>query len=110
MKDSACEYEVLSPWADVDPRPLKGLAPRVTDLNGKTVGLLHNVKIASKPILGTIEKKLKEKFPTIKTSWFSDQVSMEGQGIYLGYETSLENPEFQKWVKGIDAAVLAVGD
>ena len=33
------QYEVLNPWAEVDPIPLKGIAPRVADLTGKTMGL-----------------------------------------------------------------------
>ncbi len=110
MSAKDCEYEVLSPWADVNPRPLKGLAPRVTDLNGKTVGMINAIKIAAKPILKVVERKLKERFPTIKTSWYQEGVSLQGQGDYLGYEDNLKDPRFQAWVKGVDAVVLAVGD
>ena len=62
-------YEVLSPWADADAIKLKGLKPRVADLNGKTVGFyVQDHKIASRPIAVTIERKLKKRFPTVKTS------------------------------------------
>ena len=36
------QYEVLSPWADVDAVPLKGISPRVANLSGKKIGLLSN--------------------------------------------------------------------
>ena len=42
------QYEVLNPWAEVDPVSLRGLgAPRPTDLSGKTIGLFHNWKRAA---------------------------------------------------------------
>ena len=38
-------FEVLSPWAEADPVPMEGLtAERLTDLNGKKVGLFCNIK------------------------------------------------------------------
>ena len=64
-------YEVLSPWAEADPKPLKGLAPRVTDLAGKKIGLLANNKRAAPLILDVAERILKERFPAIETSWKS---------------------------------------
>ncbi|MBW1801322.1 MAG: hypothetical protein JRJ85_11415 [Deltaproteobacteria bacterium] len=64
------EYDVLSPWADVDPIPLRGISPRVTDLAGKTLGLFSDsFKVASMPILTLVAEKLKEKFPSLKLSW-----------------------------------------
>jgi ABC-type lipopolysaccharide export system ATPase subunit len=58
------QYEVLSPWAEVDPIPLKGLTPRLPELNGKNIGLLINGKRASRPILSVVERKFKERYPT----------------------------------------------
>ena len=45
------QYEVLSPWAVVDPVPLRGLASRLDSLDGKTIGLFKNFKRAAGPIL-----------------------------------------------------------
>lgn len=59
------QYEVLSPWAEVDPIPLKGLkASRITDLEGKRIGIYCNVKRAALPMMTVVERKLKERFPT----------------------------------------------
>jgi len=63
-------YEVLNPWADADPIPLKGLAPPLDKLEGKRIGLLCNNKRAAPVILDTAEKLLKEKFSGIKTTRF----------------------------------------
>ncbi len=100
----SASYEVLSPWAESDPIPLLGLAPRLADLSGKKIGLLCNNKRAAPLILNAAERILREKFPTSQTSWFrarSFSVS------------SLEPDNFEKfddWIKGVDAVVAAVGD
>ena len=94
------QYEVLSPWAEVDSISLKGISPRVTDLAGKAIGLFENHKIAAGPILSVVERKLKERFPTSKFSW------------YLRERRTHRAPEtrFEEWAKGIDAAVLTIGN
>src|SRR4030042_6387091 len=66
----SASYEVLSPWAEADPIPLKGLAPRVTNLAGKRICLLCNNKRAAPLILNVTERILKERFPTSEISWF----------------------------------------
>jgi hypothetical protein len=98
------QYEVLSPWAVVDPIPLRGIAPRVDDLNGKTVGLFKNFKRAARPILEVVERELQKRYPAARFSWFeSDAANV--------LETETENKDkFEEWAKGIDAAVSAVGD
>jgi hypothetical protein len=67
-------YEVLNPWAEADPVPMKGLtAPRLDDMAGKKIGLYRNDKRAAGPVLTAIEKKLKERFPTSQISWYTTQ-------------------------------------
>ncbi len=109
------QYEVLSPWAEVDPIPLKGLAPRLNDLNGKKIGLFSEIyKRASTPILKVVEKRLKEKYPTVEFKWFEDPCSL----IIADMERASDNffvsqemkDSFEEWVKGVDAVVGAVGD
>jgi hypothetical protein len=101
---SNSQYEVLSPWAEADPIPIKGIAPRLTDLSGKKIGILCNIKRAAPPILGVVERELKKKYPTSEVSWFRSQ-SMSVS------ELEPQNREkFDKWIEGIDAAILAVGD
>ena len=97
-------YEVLSPWAEADPIPLKGLSPRLDKLDGKKIGLLCNNKRAAPLILETTEKLLKQKYPTTTVSWFyarSFSVS--------SLEKDREN-EFKDWLNGVDAVIAAVGD
>jgi hypothetical protein len=102
MADKNGLYEVLRPWADADPIPLKGLtAPRVTDLAGKRIGMFINDKRAAPPIRVVLERKLKERFPTCETSWFNSHgLMVQGKG----------GPTLEEWVKTVDAVILAVGD
>jgi hypothetical protein len=98
------KYEVLSPWAEADPKPLRGIAPRLTDLAGKKIGLLCNPKRAGQPILNVAQKILQERFPTSKITWFRSK----------SFSVSSLEPdrraEFEDWIKGVDAVVAAVGD
>lgn len=97
-------YEVLSPWAVVDPIPLRSAAPRVDNLNGKTIGLFRNFKRAARPVLEAAEKELQKRYPTAKFSWFDSTAANV-------LETETENKEaFAEWIKGIDVAVTSVGD
>jgi hypothetical protein len=101
---SASQYEVLSPWADVDPIPLRGIAPRVDTLAGKKIGLFANFKRAARPIQAEIERKLKEKFPDCRTSLFDSTLPNVT-------ETETVNREkFIAWAKEMDAVIAAVGD
>lgn len=97
-------YEVLSPWADADPIPLKGLAARPADLAGKKIGLLVNVKRAARPILTVVERKLKERYPSAEFSWYA------AQSLSVS-ETEPQNiAKLNAWINGVDAVVGAVGD
>jgi hypothetical protein len=95
--DGLGQYEVLSPWAEAKPVPPKGLtAPRLDSLEGKNIGLYHNNKRAAQPILTILEKKLKARFPTTRITWYNT------------HQTNV--PEFDEWLKNVDAVVAAVGD
>ena len=98
------QYGVLSPWAEADPVPLKGISPRLTSLEGKKIGLFQNFKQASKQMTATIEEKLKERYPGLETSLFDST----DQNVLV---TETDNKEkFEEWAKGIDAAILLVGN
>jgi hypothetical protein len=99
------QYEVLSPWAEADPVPMRGLkSPRLTNLADKKIGLFANIKRASVPIQTVIERKLKERYPTCETSWF------RGQAFSVAELDPQNKGKFQEWIKGVDAVILAVGD
>jgi len=109
VKNQSHQYEVLNPWADANPPPLRGLSPRVSDLAGKTVGLLFNFKVATRPILTVVERELKQRYPTVKTSWYETRplpVWLEN----LSHEQDPDDQKFREWANGVDAVVAAVGD
>ena len=97
------QYEVLSPWADADPIPERGISPRVKDLSNKTVGFFVGAKVAASPILTAVEKNLEERFLALKFTRFQFSESME-------VVETIEKARFEEWVKGIDLAITAVGD
>lgn len=96
-------YEVLSPWAEVDPVPLKGISPRLPDLRGKRIGLFHNDKVAGKPILDAVEAELRARFDGLTFARFGRSVSAE-------VAQTPERSRYEQWVEEVDAVVLAVGD
>lgn len=98
------QYEVLSPWAEADPIPIRGIAPRLTDLAGKKIGLLCNIKRAAPPILNVVERELKKRFPTSEVSWF------RMQSMSVSELESQNKAKFEEWIKGVDAVIPAVGD
>jgi hypothetical protein len=100
------QYEVLSPWAEADQVPFRGLtAPRLTNLAGKKIGLFASSKTVSKRIMTAVEAKLKERFATVETSWYV------GEGSWAVLQIETENKErYKEWVNGVDAVIAAVGD
>ncbi len=98
------QHEVLSPWADVDPIPLRGISPRPDSLAGKKIGLFANFKRAAVPIVTEVEKRLKERFPDIETILFHSTLPNVDESV-------TENRErFTAWAKGVNAVVAVVGD
>jgi hypothetical protein len=100
------QYEVLSPWAEVDPITFRGLkAPRLTSMEGKKIGLFASSKPISGRIITAFEKQLKAKFPSIQTTtWVG-----EGPWAVLQVDTPRADA-YREWVNGVDAVVAAVGD
>jgi len=98
------QYQVLSPWAEVDPIPLRGISPRVDTLAGKKIGLFANFKRAARPMAAEVEKQLKQKFPTAQFVLFDSRLPNVT-------ETETVNKEkFAAWAKDMDAVVAMVGD
>ena len=95
--------EVLSPWAEVDQITPEGLSPRLVDLSGKRIGLFANDKIAAAPILAVVEQELKKRH--------GDQIfSRFGRRINAEVAETEDRARFEKWIKEVDAVILAVGD
>jgi hypothetical protein len=101
---TSSQYEVLSPWAIADPPPQRGLAPRLTTLEGKKIGLFINNKRAAPAVQEAVQKELKAKFSTAEISFF------RGQSFSVSELEPQNKPKFEEWIRGVDAVVLAVGD
>ena len=102
---SQMQYEVLSPWAEVDPVPWKAISPRLSDLSGKKIGLLRNSKRAAEPSLQIVAHKLKKKYPDIEFSWFANLRPNE-----MSIAQDDLKDDFEKWLKGVDAVIGSYGD
>jgi hypothetical protein len=98
------QYEVLSPWADVDPIPLRGISPRIDSLAGKKIGLFVNPKRAAMPIAQSIDRRLKTMYPDIQTTIF------HSVGANVNEIETKNKEKFTAWAKGLDAAIAVVGD
>ncbi len=98
------QYEALSPWADVDPVPLRGVSPRLDSLAGKKIGLFVNSKRAAMPMAKSVDRRLKEIYPDVQTIIFhSTEPNVN--------EIETKNKEkFTVWANDLDAAILLVGD
>jgi hypothetical protein len=101
---SETRYEVLSPWADVDPIPLQAISPRVDTLAGKQIGLFANFKRAAVPIAREVEKRLKERFPDSETSLYHSTAPNVDESV------EKDAAKFEAWAKEMDAVVAVVGD
>ncbi len=102
--NAANAYEVLSPWADVDPIPLRGISPRIQNLAGKKIGIFVNYKRAARPIGLALEKRLKSMYPDSEISFFHSP-----EWNVSEIETK-DRDKFTAWAKGVNAVVLVVGD
>jgi hypothetical protein len=98
------QYEVLSPWADAEPVPLRGISPRLASLEGKKIGIFRNFKQAAKPYAAVMAQKLKEHYPT-------SQVSIYESNGANALEAETENKaKFEAWANGVDAAISLFGN
>jgi hypothetical protein len=99
------QYQVLSPWAEVDPIPLKGItAPRLDNLAGKKIGLFVNYKRAARPSAEAVEKQMKSRYPNAEFSYY---VSTDWN---VNVVETKDRDKFEAWVKSVDAIVATIGD
>lgn len=104
MSNVSHQYEVLSPWAEVDPIPLKGITPRLKSLSGMKIGLFRNSKRVAQPVLDAVEVRLKGRFPD---SEFRNYTFAPNAGIT---EKEEWKSRFDEWLKGVDAVIFSYGD
>ena len=101
---SDIQYEVLSPWAEVDAVPKRGISPRLDTLAGKKIGLFTNRKRAAKPMAEAIARQLKDKYPTAEFSFFEPRLTT----IIVAEQK--DGDKFAAWVKSMNAVIVMVGD
>ncbi len=97
-------YAVMSPWAEADPLPLRGISPRIDGLAGKKIGLFVNYKRAARPIGQSLEKRLVAMFPDSSIHYFNSP-----EWNVSEIETRNKD-KFTAWAKEMDAIILLVGD
>jgi hypothetical protein len=77
------------------------IAPRLGGLNGKRVGLLHNVKTNAKELIGDVYDLLKQRY----------EVTLVGPVLTAGQSGMLAKPEqLAQLAKEADLVITAVGD
>jgi hypothetical protein len=94
---SSVTLEVLNPRAEFEPAPNLAIAPRVTDLAGKKIGLYWNGKPDGNLFFDRVQELLQKKFPNITVLRFS--------GAF-----DLGDPLAAKIAKEVDTFVYGVGD
>jgi hypothetical protein len=97
------QFEVLSPWAEIDPLPVRAISARLDGLAGKRIGLYANSKIAALPMLAVVEEELKKRFSGLQFRRFERIPN-------LSVAETDRWAEFQQWLKEVDAVILSHGD
>ena len=97
-------YDVLSPWAEIDPVPLRGVTSRLDNLENKKIGLYCNFKEVARPLLTALENKLREMSPAFQFDWYFNP------RMGLAEIETERKAKFAEWTSQVDAVVFAVGD
>jgi hypothetical protein len=92
--------ELLNPMGVIDPEPTLALRPRLLDLTGKKIALVHNIKPGVPQLFDVLEELLKQKYPGVTIL----------RGFNPGIQAQAQEEHFQEIAKGCDAFVYAMGD
>jgi len=91
------DLEVLNPRGEIEPPKATGISPRISELQGKTIGLYDIGKDGFKNFLDITEALLKEKYPAVAVKRYNGAFD-------LGEQLAL------KIAKEVDAVIYGVGD
>jgi hypothetical protein len=94
------ELKVLNPRGEIESQPKFAPAPRIADLAGKRIALIHNQKEGARTFLDAVEELLKEKYPT--ATFIKDYTTT----INLAKEPSF----YEEVAKNCDAFIFGSGD
>jgi hypothetical protein len=104
MEGNMNSFEVLSPWAEADPIPWRGINERISDLSGKKIGLLVNSKRTAEPTLKIVEDRLKKRFPDTSFSYF---YNLKANEVAIATD---KKGAFEKWLDEVDTVISSYGD
>jgi hypothetical protein len=97
MSEKTVKLELLNPRGVIEAKPVLALAPRVTDLAGKRVGLYWNSKPGMDNFFRVFDELLKKRYPTATTTLL--------RGAFL-----IRDEDIEAWLPQIDTFVYGVGD
>ena len=100
-KPERITLEVMNPMGEIEPPATLGISPRVGNLAGKRIALMHNNKPGASNLLDALEKLLSKKYPTAT--------------FVRGYETDPVMPPkdpdtYKKAAANCDTFIFAMGD
>ncbi len=91
--------ELLNPQGVIEPPKTLPLTPRVSDLAGKRIALVPNIKQGASQLLDVLAELLKQKYPGITVTKYPARPLREERA-----------EEFQQVAKDCDVFVHAIGD
>ena len=96
-KPGKFELEVLNPRGKIEAVPASSPSPRITGINGKTIGLYSNSKPGMDNFYTVFEELFKNKYPSVKVKTM--------RGAFL-----IRDDDANKLADEVDAFVYGVGD
>ena len=96
-KPSKFELEVLNPRGKIEAVTASSPSPRITGINGKTIGLYSNSKPGMDNFYTVFEELLTKKYPSVKIKTM--------RGAFL-----IRDDDAKKLADEVDAFIYGVGD
>lgn len=94
------ELKLANPRGEIETKRLYAPAPRISDLTGKRIALIHNQKAGASTFLEALEELLKAKYPT---ATFIKQFTTT---VILGKEPAF----YDEVAKSADVFIFGSGD
>ena len=91
------ELEVLNPRGKIEAAPASSPSPRISGIDGKTIGLYSNSKPGMDNFYTVFEELLKKKYPSVKVKTM--------RGAFL-----IRDDDARALADEVDAFVYGVGD
>jgi hypothetical protein len=93
------ELNLLNPKGVIDSPPMLGISPRVSNLDGKRIAMIHNNKPGAKTFLNAVEELLKARYPNTTFVHFDTNINLA------------DKPEkYAEMANACDAFILGSGD